>query len=186
MAEVLEKRYTYADYRDLDVDDNFLYELLDGELVKKSAPSPNHQRVLRNVNDLMWSYVKKHKLGEIFFSPIDVFLDDENVPQPDLVFVAEAQKTRITNDGIMGAPNLVVEVISPSSINRDRFDKLKLYKRYAVAEYWIIDPANQSVEVYAYVAAEKDYDLHAFAVLTGEVTSKQIAGLTLNVTAIFE
>jgi Uma2 family endonuclease len=184
-VEILERRFTYTDYKELDVDDNLLYELLEGELVKKSAPSPQHQRVLRNTYDIVGPYVKAKKLGEVFFAPIDVFLDDESVPVPDLVFVSSAKASLVTADGIMGAPDLVVEIISPSSIRRDRFQKFRLYKQFAVTEYWLIDPANQSIEIHHYNVTEKDYDLFSFGVSKGEVRSKVLPELVIAVEQIF-
>jgi Uma2 family endonuclease len=177
------KRFTYADYKALDVDDNFWYELINGELVKKSAPAPRHQMIQAN---LFWSFsnhVRQHSLGVILCAPVDVFVDDYNVPQPDLLFIAKERQHIITDDGVMGAPNLVVEILSPSSIKRDRKDKMHLYKRLKVQEYWIIDPNNQAVEVYHLI--EGDYDLISFAVERGNVDSTQLTGFSLEVSTIF-
>jgi len=133
---------------EFDDNDPFQYELLDGELVKKNAPTPWHQRLSRLLLRQIDTHVTEKQLGEVFYSPIDVFLNDYNAPQPDLVFVSEAKKNLVTNDGIMGVPDLVVEIISPSSIRRDRFDKRGIYERFAIPEYWIADPQNQEIEVY--------------------------------------
>lgn len=181
---VLTQKYTYADYRELDVDDNLLYELLNGDLVKKSAPSPQHQRTVRKLTRQMENFIEGKSLGEVFFAPIDVFLDDYNVPQPDLIFISEAKKGIITQDGIMGVPDLVVEVISPSSWRRDRFEKMKLYKKYEVPEFWLIDPQNKSIEVFTY--ADNDFDVFSLGVETDEVQSKILEGFTIKVKTIFE
>jgi Uma2 family endonuclease len=150
MEAVAIEQLTYWEFREMEFDDNdpFQYELLNGELVQKSAPSPWHQRLSGNLYFIIRQHVTDKKLGEVFYSPIDVFLNDYNAPQPDLVFVSEAKKSLITNDGIMGVPDLVVEIISPSSIRRDRFDKRDIYQRFAIPEYWIADPQNQEIEVY--------------------------------------
>ncbi|MBC7893593.1 MAG: Uma2 family endonuclease [Sphingobacteriaceae bacterium] len=182
-TELLEKLVTYAEYKVMDVDDTYFYELLDGELVQKSAPSPNHQRVLRELFLLVHAHVQEKKAGEVFFAPVDVFLNEYNAPQPDLVFVSKARESLITNDGIMGAPDLVVEIISSSSLRRGRFDKMRIFKRFALPEVWLIDPANRSVEVYTLV--ETEYDLFAFAAETGEVTSKALPELKVNVMGLF-
>jgi Uma2 family endonuclease len=81
-------RVTYAEYRALDVDDTFLYELLDGTLVKKSATSPMHQRTSRKLLFAFEAFISQQQLGELFYAPIDVFVDEANIPQPDLLFVA--------------------------------------------------------------------------------------------------
>jgi Uma2 family endonuclease len=150
MEAVALQQLTYWEFREMEFDDDdpFQYELLDGELVKKSAPSPWHQRLSGNLYFTIRQHVAEKKLGEVFYSPIDVFLNDYNAPQPDLVFVSEAKKNIITHDGILGVPDLVVEIISPSSIRRDRFNKRNIYERFAIPEYWIADPQNQEIEVY--------------------------------------
>ena len=92
MSVVVETQvFTYEDYRSLDVDDNFIYELLNGRLVKKSAPNPRHQRISRNILRQLDSFVFNNQLGEVFYAPIDVFLDKYNAPQPDIVFVSKTK-----------------------------------------------------------------------------------------------
>lgn len=183
MADILEKKHTYTDYRNLDVDDDFIYELINGELVQKNAPRPLHQRIVRKLLVAMNAHVEANKLGEVFCAPVDVFLDEYNCPQPDLVFVSHAKKDTVTDDGIMAPPDLIVEIISPSSVKRDRTDKMKLYRKHRIAEYWLVDPNNTSVEIYTY--AENDYDIHDFAAESGTVASKVLAGFSLNIQDIF-
>lgn len=177
------KRFTYADYKSLDVDDNFWYELINGELVKKSAPAPRHQIIQANLFWSFSSYVRQHSLGVILCAPVDVFVDDYSVPQPDLLFIAKENQHIITDDGVMGAPNLVVEILSPSSVKRDRSDKMRLYQRLQIPEYWIIDPKSETVEIYHFVNGV--YDLVSFAVERGNVDSAQLAGFSLEVSSIF-
>lgn len=185
MSTVQTRLVTYAEYKNFESDDNFQYELLNGELVRKSAPSPQHQMVLRNINRQVDAYVSEKKLGEVLFAPIDVFLDEHNAPQPDMVFVSNAKLSLITDDGIMGAPDLVVEIVSPTSIIRDRVDKMRLYTKYQIPEYWIIDPNNRSVEIYAYTP-EEGYVSHSFATSAGAVTSNILAGFELNLENVFK
>ncbi len=129
-------------------DDPYLYELIDGELVKEKASAPRHQLILGQLYYEVETVVRQHKLGVVLFAPVDVFLDEFNAPQPDLVFVAKAQRAIITNDGVIGTPSLVVEIISPSSVFRDRVSKKALYERFGIAEYWLIEPADSFIEVY--------------------------------------
>jgi Uma2 family endonuclease len=184
-SEILEKRFTYEDYKALDVDDTYLYELINGELVKKAAPSPAHQRILKKLFLAMNKHVETAKSGELLFAPIDVFLDETNVPQPDLVFVSTAKNSLITDDGIMGIPDLVVEIISPSSFRRDRFDKFRLYKTYGIPEFWLIDPANRSVEVYTFSQAHHDYDLRDAFAETGLITSVALPEFKIEIAELF-
>lgn len=198
MEAVVTHRLTYREFRELEFDDNDTgqYELLDGEISKKNrsgvpAPTPWHQRLSGNLYTAIRQHVTEKKLGEVFYAPIDVFLNDYNAPQPDLVFISEAKKNLITNNGIMGTPDLVVEIISPSSVKRDRFQKRGIYERFAVPEYWIADPQNQEIEVYTPSAAGR-YELFSVATVQdlarGEgflLTSTVLPDLKIDVRQLF-
>ena len=164
MEAVAIHRLTYEEFRTVEFedDDTFHYELLDGQMRRKSAPSPQHQRVSRLVLRQIDNFITEKKLGEVFYAPIDVVLNDYNAPQPDLVFVSEARKSIITRDGIMGVPELVVEIMSPSSLRIDRYKKRDIYEAAGVAEYWLIDPLNEFVELYVR-SPEGRYNLHQAA-----------------------
>jgi Uma2 family endonuclease len=105
------------------------------------------------------------------------------VVQPDLLFISEKQKEIITDNGVEGVPDLVVEILSPSSMRFDRGGKMKLYKNHKVQEYWIVDPKNQSIEIY--VNENNEYELFSFAVESGKVESKVLQKFTLAVEQIF-
>jgi Uma2 family endonuclease len=178
-----EGRVSYAEYRALDVDDDYFYELINGELVKKSAPSPFHQILVVNLAVALNRFTKENNLGgQILVAPVDVFVDDYSAPQPDVLYISEARRSIITSDGVMGAPDLVMEVLSPSSISRDRNDKRKLYERLKVQEYWILDPNNRSIEVYA--LTESGYDIAGFAVEQGTASSGVLQGFSVTVQEI--
>lgn len=178
-----ERRVSYAEYRVLDVDDDYFYELINGELVKKSAPSPFHQILVVNLAVALNRFTKENNLGgQILVAPVDVFVDDYSAPQPDVLYISEARRSIITSDGVMGAPDLVMEVLSPSSISRDRNDKRKLYERLKVQEYWILDPNNRSIEVYA--LTEAGYDIAGFAVEQGTASSDVLQGFSVTVQEI--
>lgn len=177
------KRYTYSDYKNLDVDDNFLYELINGELVQKSSPSPRHQLISGNLYVAIKSHASEKKLGTVLYAPVDVFIDDYNAPQPDLLFIKTEHKTYITKDGVFGPPDIVIEILSPSSITRDRIDKMRIYRRFGIPEYWIVDPKYASIEVYQLI--EKEYELFSSAVETGSIQSKILEIFTLNINDVF-
>ncbi len=186
IAETGVKKMTVAEFRELEVadDDTFFYELIDGDLVKRNAPAPKHQRLVRELSFALHAFVRGGQLGEVLFSPIDVFLDDANSPQPDIVFVPKSNAAIVTDNGIEGVPALVIEIISPTSIVRDRFTKKSLYERFGVQEYWLVDPQNQEIEIYA--LTEKRYELlSAASALEGTLTSTVLAGLVLDVRALF-
>ncbi|MCO6479351.1 MAG: Uma2 family endonuclease [Phaeodactylibacter sp.] len=185
--ETTTKKITYQEFRQMefDEDDRFFYELLNGELVKKSAPSALHQRISGRLFSKIRAWIDEKGLGELFYAPIDVFLDDYNAPQPDLVFI---KKTRLgivhLDNGIVGIPDLVVEILSPTSIKRDRFEKMEIYQRFNPPEYWIVDPANGSIEVYT--LKNDKLEIASFAAQEGAVQSPALGGLEIEVEKIFE
>ncbi|MCU0444571.1 MAG: Uma2 family endonuclease [Microscillaceae bacterium] len=181
---IAEKKYTIAEFISLDeLDENFYYELINGEIVKKSSPTPWHQLILARVYDSVGNFVKTNQLGTVFFAPVDVFLDKENLVIPDLIYISNTKKSIITNNGIEGSPDLIVEILSPSTAKYDRDGKMKTYKRNQIDEYWIIDPKAQSIEVYIW--QNGDYDLLTYAVEGGKIESKVLAGLSLSAQELF-
>ena len=138
-------RLTYQDYADLEGDER--YELLDGELVMAPAPNMDHQEVVTNLGHLLVTLVKEHDLGTVYYAPTDVVLSDTDVVQPDILFVSKERSHIRTADNIQGAPDLIVEILSPSSVRRDWHDKRELYAVHEVREYWIVDPVHQIVSV---------------------------------------
>lgn len=137
--------YTYQDY--LQTSDDVRYELIEGELlVMEPGPTTSHQRVLIHLAVLLAPFAEEHGLGEVFIAPTDVYLSNTNVLQPDLLFVSAARASIITERDVHGAPDLVVEIASPSTRRRDRGIKMDLYARHGVAEYWLMDPATATLE----------------------------------------
>ena len=114
------------------------------------SPSPNFQHfdVLDTISDALKEEVKKQNAGRIFFAPLDVFLGESNAVQPDIFFLSNASKEYIKNDGIYGAPDLIVEILSPSNKNTDLIKKKAIYEQFGVQEYFIVDPADKSVLTY--------------------------------------
>lgn len=141
----------YRDYEALPADGR-RYELHEGELSVAPAPSPLHQRIVTRLVRLLANHVAERSLGEVFASPVDVILnppDETTVVQPDLVYLDRTRLAAISLRGIEGAPTLVVEVQSPSSTITDRRTKPRLYARYGVPYFWLVDPEARSIEVFA-------------------------------------
>jgi Uma2 family endonuclease len=151
---------TYKDYETLPADGR-RYELHEGELSVTPAPSPGHQRIVRNLNKFLQQHVETHCLGEVLFSPIDCILGETSVVQPDLVYLDTTRLPLVSDRGIEGSPTLVVEILSPSTTLVDRSTKRQLYARHGVPYYWIVDPEARTIE--AYVLAEGGYQLAARA-----------------------
>ena len=144
-------RFTYEDYRSLPESMDKRYELLDGELLMVPAPSVLHQRISRNLEYRLVQFVREGRLGQVFHAPIDVVLgagEAREVVQPDIVYLSREREHFIHDEEIRGAPDLVVEILSPATAERDKGYKMRLYARYGVREYWIIDPKARTVEVY--------------------------------------
>ncbi|BAU27524.1 Uma2 family endonuclease [Aneurinibacillus soli] len=148
----LKRTYTYQDYLGWSDDERF--ELIDGVPYAMSpAPSRKHQQVSGGLFGEFWSYLRD-KSCQVYAAPFDVRLgvenetDDKeiNVVQPDITVVCD--KNKLDDKGCKGAPNLIVEILSPSTGKRDRWLKYKLYERAGVQEYWIVEPQNETIEVY--------------------------------------
>jgi Uma2 family endonuclease len=138
---------TYEDYLLLP-DDGRRYEIHEGELSVTPAPNPEHQDAIGSLYLLLRPHVLSRGLGKVYFAPFDVILDDSTIVQPDLVYFDPSRVERISKRGSEGAPTLVVEVLSPSTIRIDRVRKLQLYARFGVPYYWIVDSEARTIEAY--------------------------------------
>ena len=176
-----EKRFTYSDYAAMD--DDKRYELIDGKLFMSPAPMSLHQWIQFELAYLMENYIRKNKKGRVFVTSTDVILDEDNTVQPDILFISKENLSKIKKKVIFGAPDLVVEIISPGSQQRDRFIKKDLYKKFGVIEYWIVDTDIQSVEVY--YNSGGNLDLFSFAVKKGKIESHLFPDLEILIEDIF-
>ena len=176
MAIAVEKqarRWTYEEYCKLDDDQR--YEIIDGNLLMAPAPDTWHQSWVGELHLILHDHLKARKLGKVFVSPVDVVLDSQNTVQPDLVVILSPNLGIIQHRAIFGTPDLLVELVSPSSVRRDRYDKKDIYARFGVKEYWIGDPANQALEILTLKAGQ--YERHCSAEEKGKLTSLALPGL---------
>lgn len=173
---------TYADYAALP-DDGRRYEIYEGEIEMTPAPSTRHQLVLLNLTHLLHSFLTTHRMGVLFFAPTDLILSDLTVIQPDLLVVLNDRRHLITERGIEGPPNLVVEVLSPATASRDRGIKMQLYARYGVPHCWLADPDSQTLE--AYQLEESGYRLVGTLRGSGTFTSPLFPGFSLSGSALW-
>jgi Uma2 family endonuclease len=164
-------------------DDGQHYEIIAGELVVTPSPSWNHQRVLGEIYRLVDDFARQSGEGKVVFAPFDVVLGPHDIVEPDLVFMASAQGSVPGEQHFFrGAPQLLVEVISPSSRQADNVKKLALYARAGVLEYWIADPAQRALiinvlEGETYTPIQPDAD--------GWYSSRALRGLRVNALDIF-
>ncbi len=179
VAAFQKRKMTATEYAQLDVSHQPM-ELLDGELIIMPSPSPKHQNVNLQTVQLL---LRLKPNGQIFYAPIDLYLDDLNIPQPDIVWVAAGGRCQISETRLEGPPELIVEIFSPGTERRDRKEKFELVQAHRVSEYWMIHPIEQYVQVYVLRGSEYHY-LGLFA--PGETfVSPALGDVTVDVSMIF-
>jgi Uma2 family endonuclease len=141
------KHYTDEDFLKLP-DDGKRYEIIDGELYVAPAPTTKHQRTTTRLTSTLDLHTRAGRLGEVFTAPFDVVLANDAIVEPDIVYVSRARRRILTDPNVQGAPDLVVEVISPSTTRRDQETKRDLYARYGVRYYWLAHPVQEWVRAY--------------------------------------
>jgi Uma2 family endonuclease len=151
-AGLKKTRHTYADYAC--TPEGAAYQLLEGDIVMTPAPSTVHQRISRRIVSEIDDFVSEKDLGEVFNAPCDVYLDDENVVQPDIFFVSKARRGIVEKKYVRGAPDLIIEILSETSSRRDLVQKRALYARFGVKEFWIVSPEEECVDVLVVSGAE--------------------------------
>ncbi len=176
--------WRYEDYLRLP-EDGYRYEVIEGVLVMTAAPKPAHQIMSRNLAFLLFSFVAKHKLGEVIYAPVDVLIGDLATPvQPDILFVARERLDIIRESYVEGAPDLIVEILSPTNWVIDRRDKFAVYEAAGVREYWIVDPDAKTVEVYS--LRQSRYALVERYEPGQTVRSELLTGFEMPVDALYE
>ena len=175
------KKYTYEDY--LKTPDDERYELIEGDLIMTPSPMTKHQRISGKIGFELIKYVTENNLGEVFYAPYDVLFDDENVVQPDILFVSKDRLDIIGEKNIQGAPDIIVEIISESSAYRDMVQKKKLYARFGVKEYWIVIPEEESIEMY--ILKEKTYRIYKTYEKDDILESPSLKSLRIKLKEIF-
>ncbi len=174
-------KFTHADLLNCP-EDSKRREIIDGELFVTPAPRIPHQKILLRLTSAITTYLDKHPLGDLIISPMDVIFSDFDVLQPDLLFVLNEHK-EILKDWVRGAPDLVVEILSPTTEARDRGIKLKAYAKFGVQEYWIVDPDSRAIEIYR--LAKKAYKLAQTCREAESLTTTLLPGFTCPLASIF-
>lgn len=175
-------RLTYKEYRQFP-NDGKRHELIDGDHIMTPSPVAKHQRALFNLASLLKSFVEDHKMGEVFVAPFDVILSEFDVVEPDILFVSAERAKTLIKDWVRGAPDLVIEVLSPSTEEIDRGMKMKVYEKYGVREYWIVDPEAESIEVFA--LRRNTYKLFSRSHKGQRAKSEVLAGFVCDTETVF-
>jgi Uma2 family endonuclease len=129
-------------------------QLINNQLIMLPAPTPAHQLVLGEIHAQSHFFVKEKKLGTVIMAPCDVYLNRKNAYEPDLIFLANESLHKIKDNGLYGAPDLVIEVLSPATWHYDKGDKKDEYERSGVKEYWLVDPKDKTTEGFQLVNEE--------------------------------
>ncbi len=174
-------RFTYADY--LNLPEESRYEILDGDLLMSPAPTTIHQSIVKKLTRILARILEDSGAGEVFVAPCDVILSDTDVVQPDVFFVSRERAPIVKERGVFGAPDLVVEVLSSATAERDRTVKAKLYARAGVKELWLIDPESKTIEVLQLGAA--GFERKALAKSGESAQSPTFPDLRVRLTDVF-
>ena len=180
--KAVQPRLTYPELR-LMPDDGKRYELIDGEVFVTPSPSEKHQRVLGNLFLSISNHIKTRHVGRVYIAPFDVVFGEKTALQPDLLFVSAKRLGIIGPEYVLGAPDLVVEVLSPYRQTYDRVTKLEQYALHGVAEYWVVDPIAESVEVNVLVGSR--YELKGTFVEDDILQSPLLPGWEIPVGNLF-
>ena len=136
---------TYDDYAALP-NDGKRYEIIEGDIFVSPAPRPKHQKAIGNLHIILGLYLQDHPIGDLYLAPIDLILSFTNIAQPDLLFLRNEKLHLVSDRSIEGPPDLIVEVLSPATEKTDRTTKYRLYAKFGVAHYWLIDPIEKRLE----------------------------------------
>lgn len=174
-------KYTVADY--MTTPDDKRYHLLDGELILAPSPTDRHQAIIGVLFFLLYQYNLETGWGHVRMAPLDVHLSEFDLTQPDLLLVSNDRASIITAANIQGAPDLVVEILSPSTERHDRGYKRTMYARNGVREYWLVDPAAETVEMLT--EAEEGFVTESIFQRERTLLSPLLPGLSIDLNRVF-
>ncbi len=123
-------------------------QVIEGDLVMSPSPTTYHQRIIGRIFSIIHVFLQKHPVGEVFLAPLDVYLTETNVYQPDIVFLSNEHRSMITDQGIEGSPDWVIEILSPGTSAYDRGSKRKIYAKTGVHEMWLVHPETKQIQVF--------------------------------------
>jgi Uma2 family endonuclease len=177
------KKYTVADYMLLE--EGAPFQLINYDLVMSPSPNPVHQQILFELSEIIVLYnIKQGRKGQWMYAPMDVTFDDGNVLQPDILYIAEERKAEIIKDRVEGAPDLIIEILSPSNAYYDLRQKKDLYEKYGVKEYIIVDPIAKNVDLY--VLKNGVYYLNQKAQKNETLNSLLLPGFNIEINNLFK
>ena len=175
------KKYTDADYMMLE--EGAPFQLINYDLIMSPSPTPHHQAISIRLGHIILSFLDAKDHNDYLGGDVDVKFDDGNVFRPDIVYISEARKKEILTDRIIGAPDMVIEILSPSNAYYDLRHKKNLYEKFGIKEYIIIDPLAENAELYS--LKDGVYYIHQKAEKADTLNSVLLAGLSFDLSRLF-
>ena len=175
-------RFTYQDYLRFP-EDGKRYEIIEGELLMTPAPLTNHQHISVTLTFLLKTFLVENPIGELFHAPFDVVLSDFDVVQPDHIVVLNEQNHIVTDTSVRGAPDFVIEILSPSNRRLDLKRKRSLYEKFGVKEYWIIDPELKTIQ--KLLSRDGKFTEAGIFGIKGKISSNIVRGFQFLVSKLF-
>jgi Uma2 family endonuclease len=177
-------KFTYEDFLNFP-DDGKRHEIIDGEHFVTPSPNTKHQAVSMNLAALLWTYLKEHPIGAVFAAPFDVVFSDFDVVEPDVLYISRERAGVLTEKHMRGAPDLVVEILSPGTRKTDEVTKRRLYERSDVNEYWVVDPDLDAIKIYRRVEGTFARVAELAAEAGDTLTTPLLPGFAVSLAAVF-
>lgn len=174
------KKHTQKDYERLP--EGAPYQLIDGELIMTPSPIYEHQKLVLRLSRSLASFVEEKNIGEVIIAPMDVYLTETDIFQPDIIFISN-ERSHIIQERVKGVPDLIIEVLSPSSAYYDLVQKKNVYEKTGVREYWIVDPQEKTKEIFENKGTE--FQRYQKIKDTGTINSKLLNGFSVSAESIF-
>jgi Uma2 family endonuclease len=177
-------KFTYEDLLNFQ-DDGKRHEIIDGEHFVTPSPNTKHQAVSTNLAAILWTYLQEHPIGAVFAAPLDVVFSDFDVVEPDILYISRERAGVLTEKHVRGAPDLVVEILSPGTRKTDEATKRRLYERFDVTEYWVVDPELDAIKIYRRVTGAFARVAELGAEAGDTLTTPLLPGFAVSLAAVF-
>jgi Uma2 family endonuclease len=177
-------KFTYEDLLNFQ-DDGKRHEIIDGEHFVTPSPNTKHQAVSTNLAAILWTYLQEHPIGAVFAAPLDVVFSDFDVVEPDILYISRERAAVLTEKHVRGAPDLVVEILSPGTRKTDEATKRRLYERFDVTEYWVVDPELDAIKIYRRVTGAFARVAELGAEAGDTLTTPLLPGFAVSLAAVF-
>ncbi|MEO8347353.1 MAG: Uma2 family endonuclease [Acidobacteriota bacterium] len=184
MATTVIRKMSYDEFQTLPRDGGKRFELIEGEVFMTPSPNTRHQRAVAKLLRRLADFTEEHDLGEVFIAPYDIVFSKWTALEPDLLFIRKERSGIVTEANVQGAPDLVIEILSPSNKAHDRKRKLREYEKAGVAEAWYLDPEERTGEILN-LGADGLYAVTAVLSGNGSITSRAVPGFSMTLDQIF-